>query len=60
MIQVCIAYILFYFIRDHREGANWLRSLVPLSDRETDEVFARVEDTIHATIPYMVNRIVGL
>lgn len=43
-------YILFYFIRDHRQGANWLRSLVPLSDRETDEVFARVEDTIHATI----------
>ncbi len=43
-------YILFYFIRDHREGVNWLRSLVPLSDRETDEVFARVEDTVFATI----------
>jgi predicted PurR-regulated permease PerM len=43
-------YILFYFVRDHREGANWLRSLVPLSDRETDEVFARVEDTVYATI----------
>jgi predicted PurR-regulated permease PerM len=43
-------YILFYFIRDHREGINWLRSLVPLSDRETDEVFNRVEDTVFATI----------
>ena len=43
-------YILFYFIRDHREGVNLLRSLVPLSDGETDEVFARVEDTIYATI----------
>ena len=43
-------YILFYFIRDHREGANWLRSLVPLSDRETDEVFDRVQDTVYATI----------
>ncbi len=43
-------YILFYFIRDQREGTTWLRSLVPLSDRETDEVFARVQDTINATI----------
>src|SRR5215213_12024026 len=25
-------------------------SLVPLSNRETDEVFARVSDTIHATV----------
>ena len=43
-------YILFYFIRDHRQGISLLRSLVPLSNHETDEVFARVEDTINATI----------
>ena len=51
-------YILFYFIRDHREGIGLLRSLVPLSNPETDEVFARVEDTINATIYGTV--IVGL
>jgi predicted PurR-regulated permease PerM len=51
-------YILFYFIRDHRQGIDLLRSLVPLSNPETDEVFARVEDTINATIYGTV--IVGL
>ncbi|HTU25806.1 MAG TPA: AI-2E family transporter [Pirellulales bacterium] len=51
-------YILFYFIRDHRQGVELLRSLVPLSNPETDEVFARVEDTINATIYGTV--IVGL
>jgi predicted PurR-regulated permease PerM len=51
-------YILFYFIRDHRQGIDLLRSLVPLSNEETDEVFARVEDTINATIYGTV--IVGL
>ena len=51
-------YIMFYFIRDHRQGISRLRSLVPLSDQETDEVFARVEDTINATIYGTV--IVGL
>ena len=51
-------YILFYVIRDHREGIGLLRSLVPLSNPETDEVFARVEDTINATIYGTV--IVGL
>ena len=51
LTQVLITlYILFYFIRDQREGVDWLRSLVPLSDGETDEVFARVQDTIYATI----------
>jgi predicted PurR-regulated permease PerM len=53
-----IFYILFYFIRDHRQGISRLRSLVPLSDQETDEVFTRVEDTINATIYGTV--IVGL
>jgi predicted PurR-regulated permease PerM len=51
-------YILFYVVRDHRQGIDLLRSLVPLSNHETDEVFARVEDTINATIYGTV--IVGL
>jgi predicted PurR-regulated permease PerM len=43
-------FILFYLFRDRREALGTLRSLVPLSERETDEVFTRVSDTIHATI----------
>lgn len=43
-------FVLFYLLRDHRTALGTLRSLVPLSERETDEVFTRVADTIHATI----------
>jgi len=43
-------FVLFYLFRDHRKALATLRSLVPLSERETDEVFSRVSDTIHATI----------
>jgi predicted PurR-regulated permease PerM len=56
--MLMMLYILFYFIRDHRQGISRLRSMVPLSDQETDEVFVRVEDTINATIYGTV--IVGL
>jgi predicted PurR-regulated permease PerM len=43
-------FVLFFFFRDRHKALGMLRSLVPLSDRETDKVFARVSDTIHATI----------
>jgi predicted PurR-regulated permease PerM len=43
-------FVLFYLLRDRRQALATLRSLVPLSERETDEVFVRVADTIHATI----------
>jgi len=43
-------FVLFYFFRDRDTALGTLRSLVPLSERETDEVFTRVSDTIHATI----------
>lgn len=43
-------FALFFFFRDRRAITGALRSLVPLSDAETDEVFARVGDTIHATV----------
>jgi len=42
-------FVLFYLFRDRREALGTLRSLVPLSEPETDEVFARVANTIHAT-----------
>jgi predicted PurR-regulated permease PerM len=43
-------FFLFYFFRDRRAVIKSLRSLVPLSDAETDEVFGRVSDTIYATV----------
>ncbi|MGH7962771.1 MAG: AI-2E family transporter [Candidatus Binatia bacterium] len=43
-------FFLFYFFRDRRAALQALRSLVPLSEAETTKVFARVADTIHATI----------
>ncbi|MEW6157746.1 MAG: AI-2E family transporter [Verrucomicrobiota bacterium] len=43
-------FILFYFFRDRRTALRALRSLVPLSNTETDRIFSRVVDTIYATI----------
>ncbi|MDQ3625010.1 MAG: AI-2E family transporter [Verrucomicrobiota bacterium] len=43
-------FVLFFLFRDRRKALGRLRSLVPLSDREADEVFKRVADTIYATI----------
>jgi predicted PurR-regulated permease PerM len=43
-------FALFYFFRDQRPALGTLRSLVPLSARETKGVFTRVSDTIHATV----------
>jgi predicted PurR-regulated permease PerM len=43
-------FALFYFFRDRRPVLAALRSLVPLSERETGAVFAWVTDTIHATV----------
>jgi predicted PurR-regulated permease PerM len=43
-------FVLFYFFRDRREIMNGIRKLVPLSEDETQRVFARVTDTIYAII----------
>lgn len=43
-------YLLFYFLRDRQTVLRTLRTLSPLSDSEMDGVFARVGDTVHATI----------
>lgn len=47
---VLTLFILFFFFRDRALVLGALRSLVPLSGREADEVFSRVDDTVHATI----------
>ena len=50
-VQILLTFfVLFYLFRDRREALGTLRSLVPLSEKETDKVFTRVADTIHATI----------
>lgn len=41
---------LFFFFRDRRSVVAVLRSLMPLSEHETDEVFERVSDTVHGTL----------
>jgi predicted PurR-regulated permease PerM len=43
-------FLLFYFFRDRRRAVNSLRSLLPLSETETDYVLERVRVMIHATI----------
>lgn len=43
-------YVLFFFLRDHNEALEQVRLLSPLSPSETDFMFARVSDTIHAIL----------
>lgn len=45
-----VLFFLFYFFRDRHKVLQTLRTLVPLSEAETTEVFARVADTLHATL----------
>jgi predicted PurR-regulated permease PerM len=50
-MQLFITFLsLFFFFRDRELVLAALRSLMPLSNAETDEVFSRVDDTIHVTI----------
>jgi predicted PurR-regulated permease PerM len=43
-------YFLFYFLRDRLSVLKAIRSFSPLSESETDTLFSRVNDTIHATL----------
>ncbi|MEO7317546.1 MAG: AI-2E family transporter [Chthoniobacteraceae bacterium] len=43
-------FVLFYLFRDRAEALATLRSLVPLSARETTKVFTRVADTVQASV----------
>jgi predicted PurR-regulated permease PerM len=43
-------FILFFFFRDSAPALDMIRSLIPLSAPEADEVFMRISDTIHASI----------
>lgn len=47
---VITLFTLFYLLRDRRAILKAVRSLLPLSQPEADSIFARVGDTIHATV----------
>jgi predicted PurR-regulated permease PerM len=43
-------YLLFFFLRDRRLIRHSLRWLSPLTAREMDHLFTRIDDTIHANV----------
>ncbi len=43
-------YLLFYFLRDRRAIQRLLHDRLPLTEAETTRLFARIVDTIHATV----------
>ena len=43
-------FVLFFLYRDEDQARRWLWSLVPLSREEADRLFARVGNTIYATV----------
>ncbi|MGH7804238.1 MAG: AI-2E family transporter [Candidatus Binatia bacterium] len=55
-------FFLFYFFRDGDEALHTVRSLVPLTNWETNVMFTRVSDTLHATLrgSFLVAGVQGL
>jgi predicted PurR-regulated permease PerM len=50
-VQVSLTlYFLFYFLRDRVRVVKGIRTFLPLTESETDTLFGRVNDTIHATL----------
>ena len=43
-------FFLFYFLRDSEIALNRVRGVLPLSYAETDRIFARIAETIEATV----------
>jgi predicted PurR-regulated permease PerM len=51
VVQLLITFFaLFFFLRDHKEFLEGVRRLVPLTEGETDSIFKRIVDTLHATV----------
>jgi len=51
LVEVLLTlFTLFFFFRDRQALVRAVRSLMPLSEAETDGVFRRVADTVYATI----------
>jgi len=50
-LQACLTlYFLFHFLRDRDRVLKSIRWILPLNERDTDTLFSRVHDTIHATV----------
>ncbi|MDQ3802742.1 MAG: AI-2E family transporter [Acidobacteriota bacterium] len=63
LAQLVITFFtLFYLLRDRRAILKAVRSLLPLSPPEADSIFARVGDTIHATVygTFVVSSVQGV
>lgn len=43
-------YILFFFLRDRHAATGMLRANLPLNTAQTERMFTRIVDTVHATI----------
>jgi predicted PurR-regulated permease PerM len=43
-------FVLFYFFRDEERVLSAVRRLMPLDEAETDDLFTRVNDAVHATV----------
>ncbi|HTL57128.1 MAG TPA: AI-2E family transporter [Candidatus Limnocylindrales bacterium] len=51
VVQVSLTlYFLFYFLRDRLRVLKAIRSFLPLSENDTETLFSRINDTIHATL----------
>jgi predicted PurR-regulated permease PerM len=50
IILLLTFYFLFYFLRDRKMILDWLREISPLSRAEMDQLFARINDTVRATL----------
>lgn len=51
IVELLVAlFALFFFLRDRDAALRAARCFVPLSERETDRLFRRIHDTIHATV----------
>lgn len=54
VLQLTVAlmtfYLLFFFLRDRAQALRAVRALSPLPPAQMDHMFARVNDTIHATV----------
>ena len=59
---VVTLFLLFFLYRDGDLGIAYLRSIVPLNDRETDRLFSRLVDTVQTTVMghFLVAAIQGL
>lgn len=43
-------FFLFFLFRDRKDFLSYTRSLLPLTEKETDTLFERIKDTIQATL----------